>query len=112
MGQGREGEALTQGMYDGSTVGLIFNPTDKDKEAPMAELPGELEDMVGDLMEQEEDLFDEMEDVSSSAAESAAESSEILGSAAFVGYRWTRPLSLPEARARALEGSTGERADT
>jgi predicted amidohydrolase YtcJ len=24
------GEALTQGMYDGSTVGLIFNPTDKD----------------------------------------------------------------------------------
>jgi hypothetical protein len=26
------GEALTQGMYDGSTVGLIFNPTDKDKE--------------------------------------------------------------------------------
>lgn len=26
------GEALTQGMYDGSTVGLIFNPTDKDRE--------------------------------------------------------------------------------
>jgi len=26
------GEALTQGMFDGSTVGLIFNPTDKDKE--------------------------------------------------------------------------------
>ena len=44
--------------------------TDKDKEAPMAELPGELEDMIGDLMEQEEDLFDEMEDVSSSAADS------------------------------------------
>ena len=44
--------------------------TDKDKEAPMAELPGELEDMVGELMEQEEDLFDEMEDVSSSAADS------------------------------------------
>ncbi len=36
----------------------------------MAELPGELEDMVGDLMEEEEDLFDEMEDVSSSAADS------------------------------------------
>ena len=44
--------------------------TDKDKEAPMAELPGELEDLVGELMEQEEDLFDEMEDVSSSAADS------------------------------------------
>ena len=44
--------------------------TDKDKEAPMAELPGELEDIVGDLMEQEEDLFDEMEDVSSSATDS------------------------------------------
>jgi hypothetical protein len=44
--------------------------TDKDKEAPMAELPHELEDLVGDLMEKEEDLFDEMEDVSSSAAES------------------------------------------
>jgi hypothetical protein len=44
--------------------------TDKDKEAPMAELPTELEDMVGDLMEKEEDLFDEMEDVSSSAADS------------------------------------------
>lgn len=26
------GEALTRGMYDGSTVGLIFNPTDKDRE--------------------------------------------------------------------------------
>jgi hypothetical protein len=44
--------------------------TDKDKEAPMAELPGELEDLVGQLMEGEEDLFDEMEDVSSSAADS------------------------------------------
>ncbi|HEY4761083.1 MAG TPA: hypothetical protein VIH42_10935, partial [Thermoguttaceae bacterium] len=44
--------------------------TDKDKEAPMAELPGELEDLVGELMEEEEDLFDEMEDVSSSAADS------------------------------------------
>ncbi|MCC6125227.1 MAG: hypothetical protein IT426_09715 [Pirellulales bacterium] len=44
--------------------------TDKDKEAPMAELPGELEDMIGELMEQEEDLFNEMEDVSSSAADS------------------------------------------
>ncbi len=47
------------------------SPTDKDKEAPMAELPGELEDIVGDLMEQEEDLFEEMEDVSSSAVDSA-----------------------------------------
>jgi hypothetical protein len=47
------------------------SPTDKDKEAPMSELPGELEDIVGDLMEQEEDLFDEMENVTSSAAESA-----------------------------------------
>lgn len=44
--------------------------TDADKEAPMAELPGQLEDLIGDLMEEEEDLFDEMEDVSSSAADS------------------------------------------
>jgi hypothetical protein len=44
--------------------------TDKDKEAPMAELPKELEDIIGDLMEKEDDLFDEMEDVSSSAADS------------------------------------------
>ena len=44
--------------------------SDKDKEAPMAELPGELEDIIGDLMEKEEDLFDEMEDVSSSAVDS------------------------------------------
>lgn len=44
--------------------------SDKDKEAPMAELPGQLEDLIGDLMEEEEDLFDEMEDVSSSAADS------------------------------------------
>lgn len=44
--------------------------TDKDKEAPMAELPGELEDIMGDLMEEEEDLFDEMEDVTSSATDS------------------------------------------
>jgi hypothetical protein len=40
------------------------------QEAPMAELPGELEDLVGKLMEEEEDLFDEMEDVSSSWADS------------------------------------------
>jgi hypothetical protein len=44
--------------------------TDEGKEAPMAELPGELEDLIGELMEEEEDLFDEMEDVSSSAADS------------------------------------------
>jgi len=44
--------------------------SDFGKEAPMAELPGELEDLVGELMEEEEDLFDEMEDVSSSAADS------------------------------------------
>ncbi len=44
--------------------------TDMEKEAPMAELPGELEDLIGELMEEEEDLFDEMEDVSSSAADS------------------------------------------
>jgi len=31
-------------------------------EAPMAELPAQLEDMIGELMEQQEDLFDEMED--------------------------------------------------
>ncbi|MDO4558367.1 MAG: hypothetical protein Q4C47_05325, partial [Planctomycetia bacterium] len=46
------------------------SPSDADKEAPMAELPGELEDLVGELMEDEEDLFSEMEDVSSSAADS------------------------------------------
>lgn len=44
--------------------------TDEMKEAPMAELPGELEDLVGELMEEEEDLFDEMEDMSSSWADS------------------------------------------
>jgi hypothetical protein len=44
--------------------------TDAMKEAPMAELPGELEDIVGKLMEEEEDLFDEMEDASSSWADS------------------------------------------
>lgn len=44
--------------------------SDEMKEAPMAELPGELEDLVGELMEEEEDLFDEMEDVSSSWADS------------------------------------------
>jgi hypothetical protein len=44
--------------------------TDKFKEAPMAELPGELEDMIGELADQEEDLFDEMEDVTSSWADS------------------------------------------
>jgi len=44
--------------------------TDAMKEAPMAELPKELEDLVGKLMEQEEDLFDEMEDMSSSWADS------------------------------------------
>ena len=44
--------------------------TDAMREAPMAELPHELEDIVGELMEDEEDLFDEMEDVTSSWADS------------------------------------------
>ena len=44
--------------------------SDEGKEAPMAELMGELEDLIGELAEEEEDLFDEMEDVSSSAADS------------------------------------------
>ncbi len=44
--------------------------TDAMREAPMAELPTELQDLVGELMEEEEDLFDEMEDVSSSWADS------------------------------------------
>ena len=44
--------------------------TDNFKEAPMAELPGELEDMIGELADQEEDLFDEMEDVTSSWTDS------------------------------------------
>jgi hypothetical protein len=44
--------------------------TDEFKEAPMAELPGELEDMIGELADKEEDLFDEMEDVSSSWTDS------------------------------------------
>jgi hypothetical protein len=44
--------------------------SDDMKQAPMAELPQELEDIVGDLMEDEEDLFDEMEDVSSSWTDS------------------------------------------
>ncbi|MFQ6049333.1 MAG: hypothetical protein ACE5K7_08215, partial [Phycisphaerae bacterium] len=39
-------------------------------DAPLAELPDELEDIVGELLEQEEDLFDEIEDVSSSWADS------------------------------------------
>jgi hypothetical protein len=45
--------------------------SDQDKEPPMAELPGELEDLIGELMEEEEDLMAEAEDVSSSAIDSA-----------------------------------------
>ncbi len=44
--------------------------TDAMKEAPMAELPRELEDIVGKLIEEEEDLLKELEDVSSSWADS------------------------------------------
>ena len=44
--------------------------TDDMKEAPMAELPKEMEDIVGKLMEDEEDLFNEMEHASSSWADS------------------------------------------
>jgi hypothetical protein len=44
--------------------------TDEMKEAPMAELPSALEDLIGELMEDEEALFDEMEDISSSWADS------------------------------------------
>jgi hypothetical protein len=42
----------------------LEDPTDK-TQAPMAELPQSLQDMVGDLLEQQEDLFQEMEDSSS-----------------------------------------------
>ncbi|MFW6158923.1 MAG: hypothetical protein ACOC8E_06150, partial [Planctomycetota bacterium] len=41
-----------------------------DAEAPMAELPKELEDLVGDLMEQEEDLMEEVEDSTAGYADS------------------------------------------
>lgn len=44
--------------------------SDADKEAPAAELPTELEDLIGELAEEQEDLFDEMEDISSSAMDS------------------------------------------
>ena len=41
-----------------------------DINAPMAELPKELEDLVGDLMEEEEDLLEEVEDATSGYADS------------------------------------------
>lgn len=44
--------------------------SDQDKEAPMAELPSELEDLIGELAEQEEDLMEEAQDISSSAIDS------------------------------------------
>jgi hypothetical protein len=40
------------------------------EQAPMSQLPKELQDMVGDLMEQEEDLFEDLEDVTSQWADS------------------------------------------
>jgi len=43
---------------------------DDEKEAPSAELPLELQDLIGELMEEEEDLFDEMEDITSSMIDS------------------------------------------
>lgn len=43
---------------------------DDNKEAPMAELPTELEDLIGELAEEEEDLMAESQDVSSSAIDS------------------------------------------
>lgn len=39
-------------------------------DTPMAELPGELEDMIGELMEQQEDLFEEIEDTNANWADS------------------------------------------
>jgi hypothetical protein len=41
-----------------------------DAEAPMAELPKELEDLVGELMEDEEDLMEEVEDATAGYADS------------------------------------------
>jgi len=41
-----------------------------DTEAPMAELPKELEDLVGELMEEEEDLMQEVEDATAGYADS------------------------------------------
>jgi len=88
--------------------------TDKDKEAPMAELPGELEDLVGDLMEQEEDLFDEMEDVSSSAIDSLdkgagwdAEDGPISNNSA-KGVTGNRLPNTSEIGGRAGEGRQGK----
>jgi len=57
--------------------------SDNFKEAPMAELPGELEDLIGELADQEEDIFDEMEDVTSSWTDSPDKGR--------AGTRWTAP---------------------
>ncbi|MFO0910123.1 MAG: hypothetical protein U0794_17565 [Isosphaeraceae bacterium] len=69
--------------------------TDDMKQAPMAELPRELEDIVGELMEEEEDLFEELEDASSSWADSLDKGA---------GWALDGPISTNSAR-----GVTGNR---
>jgi hypothetical protein len=87
--------------------------SDKDKQAPMAELPGELEDLIGDLAEQEEDLMDEAQEISSSAIDSAdavgwdAADGPISNNSA-KGVTGNRLPSGQEIGGRSGEGRTGK----
>jgi hypothetical protein len=86
--------------------------SDKDKQAPMAELPSELEDLIGDLAEQEEDLMDEAQEISSSAMDSAhagwdASDGPISNNLA-TGVTGNRLPSGQEIGGRSGEGRTGK----
>jgi len=88
--------------------------SDANKEAPMAELMGELEDLIGELAEEEEDLFDEMEDVSSSAADSLDKGAgwdALDGPISDMGAKGVTGNQLPntsEMAGRSGEGRTGK----
>ncbi len=88
--------------------------TDAMREAPMAELPGELEDLVGELMEEEEDLFDEMEDISSSWADSLDKgagwdaSDGPISNMSAKGVTGNRLPNTSEIGGRSGEGRTGK----
>ena len=74
----------------------------------MAELPGELEDLIGDLMEKEEDLMDEVEDVSSSAVDSADKGAGWDASDGPISITRPRAYRQPAAQ-RAARSAAGRR---
>ena len=85
-----------------------------ENQAPMAELPEQIEDLIGDLMEQQEDVFEEMEDTTSSWTDSLDKgagwdaSDGPISNMSAQGVTGNRLPNSSEISGRSGEGRTGK----